>query len=488
MMKAKYSNLPPLGVSRREFILSGLAASFVAGCRTMDLFGRPALTFGVVSDIHVTSAGTEARYEKALRLFKSRGADAVMVCGDIADWGTVNSWEHVRDACKRVFDGTETVPLLCTGNHDFEGWWYGDMTMDMHASGHSEDEAAVKAKGGVKAEWERVFGEEYAPVRLRTVKGYDFVSTEYADDDKGKHRPDAAAFLVAYAKRLRDSGKPFFYFQHLPIKGTTGDSHGWADGGSVFPVLKTFPNAIAFTGHTHRPFVDERQIWQGEFTAIGTPSLSYPGLPGHENGSAKRDGSATNAMPMIPVRRDLEGTQGFFVNVYTDRVVVERIDVEADEWDREVAPAWIIPLDGTKPFAPAEAEKRVPVPAFPEDAEVRCEMRNTENRQGKWTIVMTCEFPSAVVPEGWRVFDYEIRAVPKDGSKPLVKMFYSPAYHKLASCEPARQRFWFDVAELPQDKDYTIEVRARNCFEKVSEPIVAKRVFHSVPGLGKARR
>ena len=130
----------------------------------------------------------------------------------------------------------------------------------------------------------------------------------------------------------------------------------------------------------------------------------------------------------------------------------------------------------------------MPVPAFPEDAEVRCEMRNTENRQGKWTIVMTCEFPSAVVPEGWRVFDYEIRAVPKDGSKPLVKMFYSPAYHKLASCEPARQRFWFDVAELPQDKDYTIEVRARNCFEKVSEPIVAKRVFHSVPGLGKARR
>ena len=51
-------------------------------------------------------------------------------------------------------------------------------------------------------------------------------------------------------------------------------------------------------------------------------------------------------MPMIPVRRDLEGTQGFFVNVYADRVVVERIDVEADEWDREVAPAWVIPLDG----------------------------------------------------------------------------------------------------------------------------------------------
>ena len=148
-MKATNSKILPSGVSRREFILSGLAASFVAGCRTADVFGGPALTFGVVSDIHVTTPGTEARYEKALRLFKSRGADAVMVCGDLADWGTVGSWELVRDAWKRVFDdGDATVPLLCTGNHDFGGWGYGDMTMYMHASGHSEDEAAVRAPGG----------------------------------------------------------------------------------------------------------------------------------------------------------------------------------------------------------------------------------------------------------------------------------------------------------------------------------------------------
>ena len=473
-------------MSRRDFILSSLAASLVAGCRTADLFGDSALRFGVVSDIHVTTPGTEARYEKALRLFKSRGADAVMVCGDLADWGTVDSWQLVHDAWTRVFGGTKVVPLLCTGNHDFDGWGYGDMTMDMHASGHSEDEAARRLPGGMKAAWEKIFGEPYAPVRLRTVKGYDFISAEYAGED-GRHRPDLGSFFQSYAKRLRKkSHRPFFYFQHLPIKGTTGDSGRRSDGGGVFLMLKMYPNAISFTGHTHRPFVDERQIWQGEFTAIGTPSLSYPTLSDHENGTAKRDGSATNAMPMIPARRDLEGTQGFFVNVYADRIVVERIDIEAG--GVEAAPAWIIPLTGAKPFAWSEAEKRVPVPSFPAGAGVRCEMRNTENRQGKWTIVMTCDFPSATVPDGWRVFDYEIRAVPKDGSEPLVKLFYSPAYHKLASCEPARQRFWFDVAELPQDKDYVIEVRARNCFEKASAPITAGRVFHGKPGLGKVKR
>lgn len=475
----------PAGTSRRDFILSGLAASFVAGCRTADLFGRPSLTFGVVSDVHVTSRGTEARYEQALRFFKGRGADAVMVCGDITDWGTVNSFELLQEAWKRVFGGTETVPLLCTGNHDFDGWWYGDMAMDMHASGHSESEAAVKAPGGVKAVWERVFGEKYAPMRLRTVKGYDFVSAEYAGDD-GKSRPDAAGFLELNAKRLGGSGKPFFYFQHYPVKGTTGDSAGGVDGGLAAALAK-FPNAIVFTGHTHRPFTDERQIWQGGFTVVGAPSLSYPSLPwGHENGGAKRDGTAKNAMPVIPVRRDLEGTQGFFVNVYEDRVVVERLDIVAD--GALAAPAWIVPLDGSRPFVPSETEKRVPVPAFPAGAEVRCSMRNTDNRQGKWTIAMTCEFPSAVVPDGWRVFDYEIRAVPVDGSAPLVKRFLSPAYHKLPEYEPVSQRFWFDVAELPQDRDYKIEVRACNCFGKASQPITASRVFRGRPGLGKVKR
>ena len=45
-------------------------------------------------------------------------------------------------------------------------------------------------------------------------------------------------------------------------------------------------------------------------------------------------------------------------------------------------------------------------------------------------------------------------------------------------------RFWFDVAGLPQDVDYRLEVRAFNCFGKSSEPIVSG-IWHSVPGLEK---
>ena len=77
------------GVSRRSFIFSGLAATCAAYVPAAST-DRPTLKFGVTSDIHVTDDGTRARrYEQALRLFKRRDADAVMVCGDIADWGTV---------------------------------------------------------------------------------------------------------------------------------------------------------------------------------------------------------------------------------------------------------------------------------------------------------------------------------------------------------------------------------------------------------------
>ena len=100
---------------------------------------------------------------------------------------------------------------------------------------------------------------------------------------------------------------------------------------------------------------------------------------------------------------------------------------------------------------------------------------------------MNCEFPSAVMPDGHRVFDYEIRAVPADGSAAVSKFFVSPAYAKLAKYEPVRQRFWLDVAELPQDKDYRIEVRARNCFCRSGAPL-ASGVLRGKPGLAKADR
>ena len=465
-------------MTRREFLFSASAVTMLSGCRSFDLFGTPAMTFGVVSDIHVTTPKSCAMFEKALQQFKRRGVDAVMVPGDITDWGLKVSLRYVKETWDRVFGGTDVVPLFCTGNHDYDGWAYGDMTMEMHANGYSEADRMDK---DLPAAWAEIFGEKFANVRCRTVKGFDFVSCEFGASDGTELK------AWANANRARLSGnKPFFFFQHLPIKGTTVDSFGWADNGVTKPILDAYPNCVAFTGHTHRPFIDERQIWQGAFTSVGIPSLSYAGLPGgHENGGGNRGGKSKQAMGPIPVRRDLRGGEGFIVSVWTDKIVIERRDIEEND---DGAPEWLIPLAAgavEKPYADKMRGAREPIPQFPAGAELDLETRNTENRSGFWTIVLNCEFPSAVMPEGHRVFDYEIRAVPTDGSEVRVKHFLSPAYPKMAKYEPARQRFWFDVAELPQDKDYRIEVRARNCFECVSAPLVS-RILRGRPGLDKS--
>ena len=472
-----------MGMNRREFLFSAGAATLVSGCRTSELFGSPEMRFGVVSDIHVTTPKSAKLFEKSLRYFRRRGVDAVVVPGDLTDWGLRSGLATVKATWDRVFAGTDVVPLFCTGNHDYDGWRYGDMTMEMHANGYSEDDAVVK-NGGMAKCWSEAFGEDFADVRCRTVKGFDFVSCEYASRDGKALR----TWMEANRGRLAGE-RPFFFFQHLQIKGTTADSVGWADNGVTKPILDGFPNCIAFTGHAHCPFADERQIWQGEFTAIGSPSLSYAWFPEeYENGERSgKEPAMRRAMPRIPTRLDLRGGQGFVVSVWSDRVVIERWDLEEEESD---APAWAVPLPAcraAKPFDNALRARTEPVPCFPEGAELDLETRNTENRAGHWAIVLNCEFPSAVVPDGCRVLDYEIRAVPKDGSAPLVKRFLSPAYAKLAKYEPARQRFWFDVAELPQDRDYVIEVRARNSFGRCSAPLVSD-VRRGKPGLGTVKR
>ena len=461
-----------MDISRRGF-LGGGAAFFVAGCRTAEWFGAPNLTFGVVSDIHVTTPKSTRLFRKSLEWFRRRGADAVMVPGDLTDWGIRSGYRYVAEAWRDVFGGTETVPLLCTGNHDFDGWRYADMTMEMHANGYSEDDHITNF--GQKKCWEEIFGEPYAPIRLRTVKGYDFVSAEW----RGLER--LPEYMKDHGGRFRGE-KPFFVFQHPPMKGTTVDSFGWADGGSGYRALREYPNAIAFTGHMHRPFIDERLLWQGEFTAIATPSLSYACSPGrYENATDGR----SQTMPPVETRRDLRGGEGYFVSVYDERMVVERIDF--DEGCEEAAPAWIVPFGGDGAANERLRAERSKAPRFPAGATIETETRNTRRRDGSWAIALNCEFPAAVPAAGERVLDYELRAVPRDGSKPLVKEFMSPAYPYHPKHEPSRLRFWFDVRELPQAREYVVEMRARNSFGKASEPIFS-RVWKGEPGLEKVKR
>ena len=472
-----------MNLNRRDFLFSSSAFFLAAGCRTSALFaGAPRLKFGVVSDIHVTTEESVALFEKSLRIFKNEGVDAVMVPGDLTDWGLRPSFITVKNAWDRVFAGTGVVPLFCTGNHDYDGWAYSDISAEMRANGFSKEERLSKDGEGhsrfaLAKAWTEVFGTEFAPVRVRTVKGYDFISSEWENTDGREGARPFREWMAENGARFRGR-KPFFVFQHAPMKGTTPDGNGWADKGDGFAALKDFPNAIAFTGHSHVPFNDERSIWQGEFTAIATPSLSYAGTLGtHENSGGPRTGKCTKAMPRSTDRLNLRGGQGYLVSVYEDGMTVERLDLEED--GVEGAPAWVVPFTMERPYALAARAGKSVAPEFPAGAVLRTETRNGDNRRGEWAILMDCRFPAAVPEKGARVYDYELKIIPQDGSKPIVKRYVSPAYSRLARYEPSEMRFFFDTKELPVGVDSVIEARAYNCYGKASRPIVS-RTWHPV--------
>ena len=80
-------------------------------------------------------------------------------------------------------------------------------------------------------------------------------------------------------------GKPIFVTTHSQPKDTCYGSDEWGDS-SLNEVLSKYPNVILFGGHSHYSVLDERTIWQGEYTVLQTQSLSYIELEtGKENGT-----------------------------------------------------------------------------------------------------------------------------------------------------------------------------------------------------------
>ena len=472
-------------MTRRDFLSGMLASAGLSGCAfARGAGGTPRLSFGVVSDIHVTTPESTQRFREALRYFRCRGADAVMVAGDLSDWGLRSGFRYVKAAWEEEMAGTGIVPLFITGNHDYEGWWYGDMTLDMHVQGYSEDDALERHD--MKKSWEEIFGEQFGPIRRRTVKGFDFISTEWY----GAGQEGADDAIVAWLRdhpELARTGRPFFFFRHEPLAGTVSSSLGRPGNPTLTTALSAFPNCVAFTGHTHWALTDERSVWQGGFTALSVPALSYTGFPkGYENGKGARNGTATCDMEPLPTRENLEEAQGFFVTVYDDHIAVERRDFTLGV---EAAAPWVISCGSalSRPYAPDAQAERVGIPEFPCEARLTLRTMNGALRNGQWAIFLALEFPSATRTDG-RAFDYEVRVVSEpDGSVVLVKRYLSAGFYKPSAFEPPRQHLPFNAMDLPESGRYHLEVVPRNCCGGEGRPLVSD-VFESKPGKTRARR
>ena len=438
--------------------------------------GTPNLSFGILTDIHLSKSGDsfsgQAMFRKALEWFRDQGVDAVAVCGDMADGGLLAELQAVAQTWSAVFpndtapDGRHVERLFIYGNHDYGGTSTG----------------SIRGLGLAEA-WQQTFGETYTPVWRKEVCGYTFVGAHWTTGGcKGYDEvgiPEGAAWITQNGASI-DPTKPFFYLQHAPPKNTClGPWHWGRDDGRITTALSNFPNAIAITGHSHASISDERSIWQGAFTAVNAGSLKYTGLEYGDLSPAVRenDGSIANGSGRIMSRiyRD-DGHQGMIARVYDDRIVFERRDFEDLGL---LGPDWVMPLPMTEPvplaFAP-RTEASV-APEFPAGASLSARLTN----------VLEVEIPAANREGSPRVFDYAIEIEGSNGGRDE-RYLFAEGFHRSAGSARANSPTICQVsaAGLTATGTLNVTVTPRNSFGKAGGAISATAAepvlkFHGRP-------
>ena len=410
-------------ISRRRFIIGAAA---VAGSPCLPSFAemKPNLRLGLLSDIHVSGlrGPSPDAYRKALERFRDAHVDGVCITGDLAIWGQIKELECGAQIWFDVFpddklpDGSPVARLFCTGNHDDDGWAYQGAY-----SGYAKaclDEARKTSYFFHRQEtWKRLYREDWEPIFYKDVKGYKFVLSnwmcrvERSPIAEGKIRNEKKTvcdWFAAHGAEL-PSDRPFFFLQHDPPRGTCNapDSQiSRCDSAEAFEALKSFPNCIALSGHTHYPTVDAKSIWQGEFTSINcgsTSGFAFTG-EGRENGHSSHDG--TGEMERLPDVKNCR--QGLLMDVYDDRIAIHRFEVLSG---RATGPDWVIPL-GTASGKPYRFDTRAAAsrpPAFPENAKVSVRrIADGQNRKKERHAQVEVKFPVAngLATSGDRAHDY----------------------------------------------------------------------------------
>lgn len=300
------------------------------------------LRFAAIADIHIQGKDEKPsrRLYAALEQLNARSGgklDAVFIMGDLTEMGYASEATEL----KRVFDSSsvdlnKTRLVFTIGNHERFGYkpeqgpWRGGFTF----------KDAFGSQAYIGASDEEIQAANYHAV----VGGYDFIAVNCAKYGKGVTwaENDVAWLKEQLAAAVKERpGKPIFVGSHPNITGTNlGSNEGpYWNGRGLYDVFKDYPQVIFFCGHLHFSELNEKNIWQGEFTTVGLGSLYY--LSNHiyddDNGNKFIDvdyGFRT---------RDCEATpsQGVFAEVdKNNNVRLTKLDFTRE---KEIKSPWYIP-------------------------------------------------------------------------------------------------------------------------------------------------
>ncbi|MBR5769194.1 MAG: metallophosphoesterase, partial [Clostridia bacterium] len=422
-------------------IVAGTVPSFFAGAKNIDpgevVSEQPLFRIGIMSDhqMNNTTGENAQALVAAMQDFADRGVDAIIEAGDIADSNPETIYTFYKQKYSEIIG--DDVPLISVpGNHDV----WSDNSLNIYRS---------------------YFGE---PNKHVVVGGYHFVVISSngnlgtaTNGNYGAAEKNFARTELAVAAADTPAGQPIFVITHQHIKNTvygSGPDANWAND-FLWGIIDNYPNAVHFSGHSHFVLEDERSIWQGDFTAVGTSSMAYTELEyGKDNGSVPPNAS--------------EAKQYLYLTIYSDRIEIERIKAATG---KKIKDNWVLDLPlqkSTFKYTDARANDRT-APYFNEGAAVEAEMVNSD---------LTFTFDAAKHDDF--VHSYRLRLYKNGGSSPVKDiLIFSDFYRGLENMSKTVSYKLEGVAE--EYAAYRLEITPIESFGKTGEPLVYE--FASVKAL-----
>lgn len=438
---------------------------------------RGRLRFGVVSDPHVTVSlkdglTTDWRVRAVGRWFerfRDAGVDAVVIPGDLASFASMRELRALMGEWRRVFpddrlpNGEKVERIFILGNHDWEGWRYDDFATRFFPDPDVRKREILPLD--LANNWRAVFGEDFRPFNVKTVKGYDFVQAHWIGrpdrrDCRGFDEDCMRGIGEFYAKYRPDPQKPFFHVQHPVPRGTCNGRWTWGrDNGDSVRALAQFPNAFVLCGHSHYPVTDERSIWQGAFTAVncGTCSVPTREIPIAGDGSNAPTESEGRAHVCVKAERELGYGSGLLIDVYAREIRITRLR----DWTAvPAAEDWVVPLGAPRdtPYAFVRRAKAARAPEFPQGAKVALARTEDGGRQ-----MLKVTFPKADAVPDARAMEYELVLTASDGGERRLRLL-APGAFKMADDPAALAEPSYEIALKADERVVQAKVRPYEVF------------------------
>ncbi len=270
------------------------------------------IEFQLISDIHIRAEDNHVHnihFNQMLADVRKNSPDSIgiFVNGDITDNGQRVQYEKLVSMYNTAnSDGDLPNVHISIGNHD---WYAGNI-------GNRFQQYVKKLNGSLLQQPRKVYYHE-------EVAGYNFI---FLGGENSGHEANLSKTQLKWFDDLmkdltqKDPEKPVFVLLHQPLKDTVAGTlpgHGWhgvKDEQNLRDVLKKYDQIIIAGGHSHWELNSEANMYPGDdnmSVAVNTASVAYLW-------SSYNIASGEHA----------DGSNGYFVRVYDDKVVFLGRDFE----------------------------------------------------------------------------------------------------------------------------------------------------------------